>query len=102
MCVFVSGAEIRISPTKPYGKGSKRKQDELYEDEDDYDEEAEHPTWVDALTQELADDDAPEEDPDYEVGDQGCCQSSRLPGDCSSERPLLLLPLVIQLHICSL
>ncbi|TNM87377.1 hypothetical protein fugu_005598 [Takifugu bimaculatus] len=58
--------EMRISPTKPCGKGSKRKQDELDEDEDDYDEEAEHPTWVDALTQELADDDAPEEDPDYE------------------------------------
>lgn len=40
------------------------------EDEDDYDdEEAEHPTWVEALTQEITDDEAPEEDPDYEVGD---------------------------------
>ncbi|XP_034556160.1 oogenesis-related [Notolabrus celidotus] len=54
--------EIRVSPTKPCGKGSKRKQDELDEDEDDED----HPTWVEALTQELADDDVPEEDPDYE------------------------------------
>lgn len=58
--------EIRVSPTKPCGKGSKRKQDEL--DEDDYEEEEERQTWVEALTQELADDDAPEEDPDYEVG----------------------------------
>lgn len=55
--------EIRVSPTKPCGKGSKRKQDEL-EDE----EEEEHPTWVEALNQELADDDSPDEDPDYEVG----------------------------------
>lgn len=40
-------------------------------DEEDYEEdEEEHQTWVEALTQELADDDAPEEDPDYEVG--GC------------------------------
>ncbi|XP_076581999.1 oogenesis-related [Chaetodon auriga] len=54
--------EIRVSPTKPCGKGSKRKQDEL-----DEDEEEEHQTWVEALTQELADDDdGPEEDPDYE------------------------------------
>lgn len=53
-----------MSPTKPCGKGSKRKQDELDEDED----EEEHQTWVEALTQDLADDDAPEEDPDYEVG----------------------------------
>lgn len=52
-----------MSPTKPCGKGSKRKQDELDEDE----EEEEHQTWVEALTQELADDDGPEEDPDYEV-----------------------------------
>ncbi|KAF0042265.1 hypothetical protein F2P81_005797 [Scophthalmus maximus] len=54
--------EIRVSPTKPCGKGSKRKQDELDEDE----EEEEHPTWVEALNQELADDEDPEEDPDYE------------------------------------
>lgn len=95
---FVSGAEMRISPTKPCGKGSKRKQDELDEDDDDYDEEAEHPTWVDALTQELADDDAPEEDPDYEVGERAW----RLPHDRSSERPLLLRPLVLPLLLCSL
>uniref|UniRef100_A0A7N6FKL7 Oogenesis-related gene n=1 Tax=Anabas testudineus TaxID=64144 RepID=A0A7N6FKL7_ANATE len=55
--------EIRASPTKPCGKGSKRKQDELDEDDE---EEGEHQTWVEALTQELADDDHPEEDPDYE------------------------------------
>ncbi|KAM9797215.1 oogenesis-related [Syngnathus typhle] len=51
--------EIKISPTKPCGKGSKRKQDDLeYEDE-----EAHH--WVDALSHELVDED-PENDPDYE------------------------------------
>ncbi|KAM6921139.1 oogenesis-related [Xenentodon cancila] len=55
--------EIRVSPTKPCGKGSKRKQDDL----DEEDEEDEHQTWVEALSQELADDDeGPEEDPDYE------------------------------------
>lgn len=67
---FVSLTEIRISPTKPHGKGSKRKQDELDEDEHDYDEEEEgRPSWVETLTQEMSDDEAPE-DPDYEVGDQ--------------------------------
>lgn len=70
------------------------------EDDDDYDEEAEHPTWVDALTQELADDDAPEEDPDYEVGDQGCSQNSSLLGDRSSEQPLPAPALfIVQLHV---
>lgn len=59
--VFPS-TEIRVSPTKPCGKGSKRKQDELDEEEDE-----EHPTWVEALTQELTEDVGPEEDPDYEV-----------------------------------
>ncbi|KAM9761963.1 oogenesis-related [Menidia menidia] len=54
--------EVRVSPTKPCGKGSKRKQDELEEE----DEEEEHPTWVEALSQELAEDEDPEEDPDYE------------------------------------
>ncbi|XP_044217024.1 oogenesis-related isoform X2 [Thunnus albacares] len=56
--------EVRVSPTKPCGKGSKRKQDELDEEEEDDDEE-EHQTWVEALTQELDDED-PMEDPDYE------------------------------------
>lgn len=60
--------EVSVSPTKPCGKGSKRKQDELDDDDEDEDEEEEHQTWVEALTQELADDDGPEEDPDYEVG----------------------------------
>lgn len=54
-----------MSPTKPCGKGSKRKQDEL--DEDDYEEDEDRQTWVEALTQELADNEGPEEDPDYEV-----------------------------------
>ncbi|XP_076009298.1 oogenesis-related [Genypterus blacodes] len=54
--------EVRISPTKPCGKGSKRKQDEL---DDDEDEEQHHQSWVEALNQELADE-GPEEDPDYE------------------------------------
>nr|XP_020479883.1 uncharacterized protein LOC109974172 isoform X2 [Monopterus albus] len=54
--------EIRVSPTKPYGKGSKRKQDEL---DDEEDEEA-HPTWVEALSQDLLDDEGTDEDPDYE------------------------------------
>ncbi|XP_072245825.1 oogenesis-related [Leuresthes tenuis] len=54
--------EIRVSPTKPCGKGSKRKQDDLDKD----DEEEEHQTWVEALSQELAEDEGPEEDPDYE------------------------------------
>ncbi|XP_055077258.1 oogenesis-related [Periophthalmus magnuspinnatus] len=57
--------EVRVSPTKPCGKGSKRKQDELDEDDDDLEEE-EHPTWVEALNQDCADDEGPEQDPDYE------------------------------------
>lgn len=67
-----------MSPTKPCGKGSKRKQDEL--DEDDYEEDEERQTWVEALTQELADDDGPEEDPDYEVGAL-CCSAPYSPCD---------------------
>ncbi|XP_034072195.1 oogenesis-related [Gymnodraco acuticeps] len=54
--------EIRVSPTKPCGKGSKRKQAELDEDE----EEEESQTWVEALNQELANDEDLEVDPDYE------------------------------------
>lgn len=69
-------AEIRESPTKPSGKGSKRKQDELdeddYMDEEEEEQEAEEEegrqTWVEALTQEL-EDEGPDVDPDYEVGD---------------------------------
>ncbi|XP_034035077.1 oogenesis-related [Thalassophryne amazonica] len=52
--------EVGTSPTKPCGKGSKRKQDELDDDEE------EQQTWVEVLTQELPDKDNPEEDPDYE------------------------------------
>ncbi|MED6284357.1 hypothetical protein CHARACLAT_018515 [Characodon lateralis] len=51
--------EISVSPTKPCGKGSKRKQDELEE------EEEEQPFWVEVLSKELPDEDP--EDPDYEV-----------------------------------
>ncbi|XP_060934888.1 oogenesis-related [Limanda limanda] len=54
--------EIRVSPTKPCGKGSKRKQDELDEDE----EEEEHPTWVEFLNDELIAEEDVVEDPDYE------------------------------------
>ncbi|KAF7664116.1 hypothetical protein LDENG_00189400 [Lucifuga dentata] len=54
--------EVRVSPTKPCGKGSKRKQDEL---DDDEEEEDEQQTWVKTLTQEIAED-GTEEDPDYE------------------------------------
>ncbi|XP_072517215.1 oogenesis-related [Salminus brasiliensis] len=52
--------EVRCSPTKPCGKGSKRKQDDL--DEED---EPEQQSWVEALTQELTDEDHAG-DPDYE------------------------------------
>ncbi|TTK63261.1 hypothetical protein Baya_15652 [Bagarius yarrelli] len=52
--------EVRCSPTKPCGKGSKRKQDDL-----DEDEEVEQQSWVEALNQELTDED-PSADPDYE------------------------------------
>ncbi|NP_001093540.1 oogenesis-related [Danio rerio] len=52
--------EVRCSPTKPCGKGSKRKQDDL-----DEDEEVEQQSWVEALTQELAEEDHVA-DPDYE------------------------------------
>ncbi|KAJ7993020.1 hypothetical protein DPEC_G00268110 [Dallia pectoralis] len=50
--------EVRVSPTKPCGKGNKRKQDDLYEEDEQ--------TWVEALTQELADDDESSVDPDFE------------------------------------
>ncbi|XP_014830450.1 PREDICTED: uncharacterized protein LOC106910625 isoform X1 [Poecilia mexicana] len=52
--------DVSVSPTKPFGKGSKRKIDEL---DDDYDEE---PSWVIALSKELPDDDY-SNDPDYET-----------------------------------
>ncbi|XP_062869337.1 oogenesis-related [Trichomycterus rosablanca] len=52
--------EVRCSPTKPCGKGSKRKQDDM-----DEDEEVEQQSWVEALTQELTDEDQ-SADPDYE------------------------------------
>lgn len=58
-----------MSPAKPCGKGSKRKQDDVDDDEEEDDDDVEEQqTWVEALSQELADDDGPEVDPDYEVG----------------------------------
>ncbi|KAF4083524.1 hypothetical protein AMELA_G00142610 [Ameiurus melas] len=53
--------EVCCSPTKPCGKGSKRKQDDLDEDED-----LEQPSWVEALTQEIMIDEDETVDPDYE------------------------------------
>ncbi|XP_061894446.1 oogenesis-related [Entelurus aequoreus] len=50
--------EKSVSPIKPCGKGSKRKQEDLSDEE-------EHQTWVEVLSQELPDEDS-EEDPDYE------------------------------------
>uniref|UniRef100_A0A4W5QF65 Oogenesis-related gene n=1 Tax=Hucho hucho TaxID=62062 RepID=A0A4W5QF65_9TELE len=49
--------EVRGSPTKPCGKGNKRKQDDI--------DDEEQQTWVEALSQELEDED-PSVDPDYE------------------------------------
>lgn len=66
-----------MSPAKPCGKGSKRKQDDVDDDEEDDDVE-EQQTWVEALSQELADDDGPEVDPDYEVGIVGGRQRRKL------------------------
>ncbi|XP_032427790.1 oogenesis-related [Xiphophorus hellerii] len=51
--------EVSVSPTKPCGKGNKRKIDEL-----DDDEEEDDPFWVVALSEKLPDDDS--NDPDYE------------------------------------
>lgn len=63
----MSLAEVRVSPTKACGKGSKRKQDEL-EGEDEEGEDEERLTWVEAINQEYPDEDVgSEEDPDYEV-----------------------------------
>ncbi|XP_058615592.1 oogenesis-related isoform X2 [Onychostoma macrolepis] len=59
VCLF-SALEVRCSPTKPCGKGSKRKQDDL-----DEEEEVEQQSWVEALNQELAEEDHAV-DPDYE------------------------------------
>ncbi|XP_008405342.1 oogenesis-related [Poecilia reticulata] len=51
--------EVGVSPTKPFGKGSKRKIDELDDDDDES-------SWVIALSKELPDDDDYSNDPDYE------------------------------------
>ncbi|KAG9350577.1 hypothetical protein JZ751_024466 [Albula glossodonta] len=62
--------EIRCSPTKPSGKGSKRKQDDVDEEDDDDVEEGVQQSWVEALTQELVDEDS-QADPDYEPSSVG-------------------------------
>ncbi|XP_067370699.1 oogenesis-related isoform X2 [Channa argus] len=75
--------EIKVSPTKPCGKGSKRKQDELDEEEE---EDCESQTWVEALTQELADDDeGPEEDPDYEPSTENTVSEEYSQNDTESD-----------------
>ncbi|XP_051791276.1 oogenesis-related isoform X2 [Erpetoichthys calabaricus] len=53
--------EIRCSPTKLSGKGNKRKQDDL--------DEEEHQSWVEALNEELGDEDCLD-DPTYEPSTQ--------------------------------
>ncbi|KAG9266832.1 hypothetical protein AMEX_G19491 [Astyanax mexicanus] len=58
--ILFSLIEVRCSPTKPCGKGNKRKQDDM--DEDD---EPEQQSWVEALNQEMTDED-PAGDPNYE------------------------------------
>ncbi|KAJ8277275.1 hypothetical protein GJAV_G00073420 [Gymnothorax javanicus] len=60
--------EISSSPTKPSGKGSKRKQDDV---DDDDEEEQPLQTWVEVLTQELGDEDDSQADPDYEPSSVG-------------------------------
>ncbi|XP_035863550.1 oogenesis-related isoform X3 [Sander lucioperca] len=83
-------AEIRVSPTKPCGKGSKRKQDEL--DEDD---EEESQTWVEALNQEL-DDDSPDQDPDYEpstieTGSEEYCSHNDTESDIEVQENIVVI-----------
>ncbi|CDQ57251.1 unnamed protein product [Oncorhynchus mykiss] len=51
--------KVLCSPTKLCGKGNKRKQDDIDDDE-------EQQTWVEALSQELEDEE-PSVDPDYEL-----------------------------------
>ncbi|XP_020795713.2 oogenesis-related isoform X1 [Boleophthalmus pectinirostris] len=86
--------EVRVSPTKPCGKGSKRKQDEL--DEDDDLEEEEHPTWVEALNQECADDEGPEQDPDYEpstveTASEEYCSHNNTEDDIEAEKGVVVI-----------
>ncbi|XP_041085062.1 uncharacterized protein LOC121300558 [Polyodon spathula] len=54
--------EVRCSPTKPSGKGNKRKQEDV--------DEEEHQSWVEALNQELGDEDS-EGDPTYAPSSDG-------------------------------
>ncbi|RXM92514.1 Hydroxysteroid 11-beta-dehydrogenase 1-like protein, partial [Acipenser ruthenus] len=54
--------EVRCSPTKPSGKGNKRKQEDV--------DEEEHQSWVEALNKELGDEDS-EGDPTYEPSSDG-------------------------------
>ncbi|XP_036374971.1 oogenesis-related [Megalops cyprinoides] len=61
--------DVRCSPTKPSGKGSKRKQADV-DDDDEEEEEEYQQSWVEALTQELAEEDS-QADPDYEPSSVG-------------------------------
>ncbi|KAJ3599078.1 hypothetical protein NHX12_033041 [Muraenolepis orangiensis] len=72
--------EIRICPTQQSGKGNKRKQDELD------DEEAGQQTWVDALHQELVSDEESDEDPDYQPSNEEMdSEEYRLRNDTESD-----------------
>ncbi|XP_077463001.1 oogenesis-related [Stigmatopora argus] len=59
--------EIRVSPTKPCGKGSKRKQDDLEDDDEDDEEEEMHQVWVESINWETFADEGSDTDPDYEL-----------------------------------
>ncbi|XP_077574015.1 oogenesis-related [Stigmatopora nigra] len=65
--------EMRISPNKPYGKGSKRKQDDVEDDDEDVEDvedEEMYQIWLDSIKRKSIADEAAdagsETDPDYE------------------------------------
>ncbi|KAG5851331.1 hypothetical protein ANANG_G00092060 [Anguilla anguilla] len=86
--VCSASPEVRSSPTKPSGKGSKRKQDDV--DEDDDEEELPQPSWVEVLTQELVEEDSLA-DPDYEPSSVGETDSEeyRTHNDTESDAEVL-------------
>ncbi|KAJ8278875.1 hypothetical protein COCON_G00059410 [Conger conger] len=63
--------EVRSSPTKPSGKGSKRKQDDVDEDEDNNEEGQPLQSWVEVLNQEMGEEEDNQADPDYEPSSVG-------------------------------
>ncbi|CAB1331470.1 unnamed protein product [Coregonus sp. 'balchen'] len=72
-----------VSPTKPCGKGNKRRHADI--------DEEEHQTWVEALTQELVEDEDPSVDPDYEDTEMGVGMSlQRAPVPSPSPVPMPL------------